>query len=34
VRRGGATGSTADGPPEVIPEPRRPGRTLKRYADD
>lgn len=33
VRRGGATESTGEGTPEVAPEPPKPVRTLKRYAD-
>jgi putative transposase len=34
VRRGGATEGTPGDTPEVRPEPKPPGRTLKRYADD
>jgi len=34
VRRGGVTASTGEGTPEVISEPPKPARTLKRYADD
>lgn len=34
VRRGGVIESTAEGTPEVISEPSKPARTLKRYADD
>ena len=34
VRRGGAAEGTAGDTPKVRPEPQKPGRTLKRYADD
>lgn len=34
VRRGGPTEGTPGDAPEVRPEPKPPGRTLKRYADD
>ncbi len=34
VRRGGVTETTGEGTPEVASGPPRPGRTLKRYADD
>ena len=34
ARRGGVTEGTAGDAPEVPPEPQRPARTLKRYADD
>jgi putative transposase len=34
VRRGGVTQSTGDGTLEVVSEPPKPAKTLKRYADD
>jgi putative transposase len=34
ARRGGVTEGPAGDAPESPPEPQRPGRTLKRYADD
>jgi putative transposase len=34
VRRGGVTESAGEGTPEVVAEPPKPARTLKRYADD
>lgn len=34
ARRGGVVESTGEDTPEVVSEPPKPARTLKRYADD